>query len=206
MHWQGTQSQITGGDILFVADVTLASGNATLVLPAQPSRSFLMLQNLGNHPMYVEFGAGTATATLTGTKVTSISVVNGGFNFTSPPIVRLMGGGPSASGNGKPYLGLNQPNGQNPSHVALAHATLSGGAVNAFVVDDQGSGYLIAPYVLLLNSDLDPYGCATPSATSGITLPASQTAPIKFDGSFCPTGPVAVIGTSGDTLLCRWCW
>lgn len=159
--------------------------------------------------MFVEFGCGRAHATLTSGAVTSVSVDNSGFGFTRPPLVRFLGGG--YFGNSS-YLGLNQPGGQAPNSMsgapagrpALAHAVLTGGAISSIVVDDGGAGYAIAPYVLLVNSDLDPYGASIPSATSGMTLPANQTVPVAFNGTFCPTEPIAVLGTAADVLFCGW--
>lgn len=199
MHLTGTQNQISR-DTLFCADVTL-TGSAQLVLAQSLSRGFLMLQNIGSHAMQVEFGSARGVATISSGGVSSVAVSNAGFNFTKPPVVRFFGGGNNGNSS---YLGLNQANGASPSHVAQAHAVLTGGAVSSIVVDDPGSGYVIAPYVFIYDSDLDPYGAALPSATSGIVLPANMSAPISFQGVFCTTDPISVLGTADDILVCRW--
>ena len=160
--------------------------------------------------MYVEIGYGSATATLTSKTVSSIAVNNPGFNYTKPPIIRILGGGLPQTGPGSragapntSYLGLNQPNGAAPPNVATAVATLSGGAINAITVVNPGSGYVTAPYVQIISSDLDPYGCAVPSATSGFYLAAGQSK--EWNGTACPTDPVAIFSTTQSApFICRW--
>lgn len=192
---------------LYTADVTL-TGSAQLVLAESQSRSSLILQNTSaTDLMYIEIGCARATATLTNGTVTGVAVTNSGFGFTHPPLVRFMGGG--YNGNSS-YKGLNQPGGPGPNSAkglvgrpARAHAVLTTGSVSSIVIDDPGAGYAVAPYVLLINSDLDPFGCATPSATSGIVLPAGGF-PIAFNGTVTPTDSIAVFGSSNDILVCRW--
>ena len=193
---------------LYCADGSIAAGGtAQLVLPQTPSRALLKLQNLSAGPLWFEFGSARATATITSGAVTSISVTNGGFNFTRPPIVLFSGGG--YQGNTS-FLGLNQPGGEGPNssivagRVAKAHAVLTGSAVSSIVIDDPGAGYAIAPYVFIANDRLDPYGCAAPSATSGMLL-SSNSAPYILNGTSCFTDAVAAFGaTTGQNFLCRW--
>lgn len=194
-------------DYLYRADATIASTNtAQLVLANSMSRSSLILQNLGSHAMYIEIGAGRAHATLSSGVVTSLTVDNAGFGFTNPPLVRFLGGGSGGAffGNNPNYLGLNQPGGPAPSNPATAIAVLSGNAINSFTITNGGSGYVKAPYVLLINSDLDPYGCSAPSTTSGFSLPANQATPVAWNGATCPTQAVAVYGTQNDVLFCAY--
>lgn len=189
---------------LYSADVTL-TGAAQLVLATSVARSCLILQNLGTHAMNVEIGGPRAHATISGGAVASVVIDNAGFNYTYPPLVAFLGGGPQAGQKSGPYLGLNQPNGTAPTHPAQGHAVLVGGAVSSIVIDDPGAGYLSVPYVYIYNNvNLDPYGAAIPSATSGIALPLTQAAPLIFNGTFCPTAAISVIGTAADVLLCRW--
>jgi hypothetical protein len=68
----------------------------------------------------------TATAQLTGSFVTSCTVVLGGSGYTTPPAVTFSGGGGSG---------------------ATATAAVSGGAVTAINVINAGSGYTNAPTV-----------------------------------------------------------
>ncbi len=184
-----------------------AGGTAQLVLAQSQSRSFLLLQNNSAGNLWFEFGSARATATLTSDKVTSVSVTNAGFGFTKPPVVRFYGGGYELGGgkNVNPsYLGLNQPNGSSPSNPADAVAVLTTGAVSSIVVNDGGAKYVKAPFVFLFNNDLDPYGCAVPSATSGILLTAGSS-PLIWNGTTCPTDPIAVFGAdTGAAFVCKW--
>src|ERR1017187_6620598 len=72
--------------------------------------------------------AATATAHLTGSFVTSCTVVLGGNGYTTPPTVTFSGGGGSG---------------------AVATATVSGGAVTALTVNNAGSGYTSTPTVII---------------------------------------------------------
>jgi hypothetical protein len=188
---------------LYKADLTL-SGSAQLLLAESVSRSYLFIQNTSaTHAMSVEFGSAQAHCAITNGAVSSVTIDNGGFNFTSAPLVYFQGGGPAPGQYSGPYKGLNQPNGPAPTHIALGHATLSGGAVNAVVIDDPGATYQIAPYVLIVNNiALDPYGAATPSASSGYQLAAGTS--LTFNGTFCPTDSISIIGTAADVVICRW--
>jgi hypothetical protein len=188
-----------------------SANTAGLILPVRPSCSYLRVQNLGSTAIIVEVGCARANATLTNGQVSSISITNAGFNFTKPPLVRFLGGGnqlgggnvmsPSGSAINTSYLGLGLPGGSSPSKPARAHAVLTGGAVSSIVIDDPGAGYVIAPYVQLINSDLDPYGAALPSATSGFILEPTGSSLVtgqtfvEWNGTTCPTEAVSVIST-----------
>lgn len=197
---------------LFYADGSITTGGTPqLVLPQHQSRSLLMIQNISAGSLVFEFGSARATATITGGVVTSITVNNAGFNFSKPPVVQLLGGGKAGNAS---YLGLNQPGGAAPDstlgvgRVAKAHCVMTGSApnqsVSSIVVDDGGAGYVIAPYVFIFDSDLDPYGCAVPSATVGFPLTAGA-APLILNGTSCFTDSVSVFGaTTAQTFVCRW--
>lgn len=198
---------------LFRADGSItAGGTPQLVRPQVPSCSMLILQNLSNGPLWFEFGAARATATISSGVVTGFTITNAGFNFTKPPLVRLFGGGYA---NNSSYLGLGQPGGEAPSSgvgigvPAAAYATLSGGAVNAIVLEQHhgysgGKGYACAPYVFMENSNLDPNGCAVPSTGVGLMLSA-QSPPYDVNGTSCHTDSISVFGaTTGQTFFCGW--
>jgi hypothetical protein len=200
----GSSSQIALHP-LYDASGTIASGGAAqLVLAQSMMRSHLILGNNSNDPLWFEFGSARATCALTSGSVTSFSITNAGFGFTRPPNVILLGGGPPPGQSTGPYLGLNQPNGFAPTHPARAHAVLVGGAVSSIAIDDPGANYQIAPYVFIYNDSLDPYGCAVPAANTGVLIPAGAP-PLIYNGTVCPTDPIAVYGaTTGDAFLCKW--
>jgi hypothetical protein len=161
----------------------------------------LLIGNNSPETLWFEFGSARATATLTSGAVSSVSVTNAGFNFSKAPVVEFLGGGSALNGS---YLGLNQPNGATPSAQAKGHAVLSGTTLGSIVVDYGGSGYVIAPFVFIYDSDLDPYGCAVPSNGVGIQVP-SGSPPLVWNGTVCPTDSIAVWGaTTGDAFMCKW--
>ena len=63
---------------------------------------------------------------------TTVTVSNGGSNYTYPPIIQF---------SAPPAGGIQ----------ATGHATLSGGAVSTIVVDDQGAGYSSPPTITIIN-------------------------------------------------------
>lgn len=187
---------------IYDASGTIASGGvAQLVLGQSQARSHLIIQNTSNGPQYWELDSARATCTISAGVVNSVTITNAGFNLTKPPVVEFMGGG--TFGNST-FLGGNLPDYVSPSHPARGHAVLTGGAVSSIVIDDGGVNYACAPYVFIRNSDLDGYGCAVPSTTSGILLTGGSP-PLIWNGTVCPTGPVAVYGaTTGQAFVCKW--
>lgn len=209
MYWSSIANQIRR-DPLFNASGTITSGGtAQLLLPEVPSRAYLVIQNISDTAMFVEFGSARAGAvTLASGVVTAIAVGNAGQGFTIPPTVMLLGGG---NGGNPTYLGGAGPNFPAPSNAsgsggrpARARAVLTTGAVSSFVVEDGGAGYVTAPYVLCQNSHNDPFGVATPSATSGILL-AANGGNVAFTSGFCPTDSVALFcATTGKAFICYY--
>lgn len=191
------------------ADGSIASASLPqLILPSSLSRSSLLLQNTSSAIMWVEMGSARAHATITGGVVTSITIDNAGFNFTKPPVIELLGGGNAGNST---YLGLGQPGAPSPNsqltpgRPAKAHAVLSGGVVNSIVVDDGGAGYAIAPYVFIINSDLDPYGCADPSANSGSGFQLYPGQSLYEAHSVVVTDPIALFcATISSSYFCRY--
>lgn len=201
MQPQGNRSQ---GRRDFLYDASgVSTGSAQLILPEAKSRSLLLFQNVSDTAMYLEIGSARAYASLTSGVVTSVTVSNAGFNFTIPPIVSFYGGG-QIEGNSSPATGCTLPDWPSPSNVAAAHCVLATKAVSSIVIDNGGSGYLIAPFVHITNSYFDPNGCAVPSATSGYYLPASTITPLRFDTS-CPTEAVALYcASSSKAFVCKF--
>jgi hypothetical protein len=110
-----------------------------LILPRAAPRSSVTIQNTSaSDTIVIEIGCARATATISGGKVTAVTVTNGGFGFTYPPYVKFLGGGNQLNGRD---LGLGYPGQYAPSNVATAHCVLTAGAVSSIVIDNPGSGY-----------------------------------------------------------------
>jgi hypothetical protein len=77
--------------------------------------------------------AATATATVSGGAVTSISITNGGSGYKSAPTVNFYGGGAVVNGGSK----------------AIATATLTNGVVTGITINNGGSGYTTAPTIAI---------------------------------------------------------
>lgn len=185
-----------------------AGGTAQLVMPISYSRSSLIVQNISDTNMFVEFGGARATATLTSGKISSFSITNAGFNYTKAPKVILYGGGNTGNNlNNSAFLSASMPDYPAPANIASATCVMTGSAGNLSVasisIDNPGSGYAIAPYVYLLNDPLDPFGCAAPSATSGVELLPQGT--VTFDGLVCSTDQVAIYcATTGKAFTAKF--
>jgi hypothetical protein len=152
---------------------------------------------------------------VSGGQVTSFSITNAGQGFTLAPDVELLGGG---TGGNSTFLGEGAPGFPAPGDPGYAwprttdmhsfrpakvHATLSGGAVNAIVIEDPGAGYVIAPFVLITDNLLDPYGVAVASAASGIWLPSGGGN--LFMDRAVPTDPISIFGgTTSQAFTCRF--
>jgi hypothetical protein len=187
---------------VYRADGTIASGGTPqLILPRAAPRSSILIQNTSaTDTITIEFGCARATATVSGGKVTAVTVTNAGFGFTYAPSVHFLGGGNISNGRD---LGLGYPNQYAPSNVATAHCVLSGGAISSIVIDNPGSGYDCAPYVQLLNDPNDNNGCAVPSATSGFKLAAGASLYQAYN--VVTTDSIAVYGANtGNSWFCQY--
>lgn len=206
------------GTLLYDASGTISvGGQSQLALPVALSRCYLFIENLHNtSALRVEIGSARATAALTSGAVSSVTVTNGGFGFTYPPLIEFLGGGRMGTGA---LLGCGQPDYPSPGfseggglpaisgdHPAKAHAVLTAGVVTSIVIDDPGQGYLQAPYVRMFNDPRDPFGVADPnygSAVSGIVLnPAGSE---TFENNVCPTDAISVFGaTTGQPFTIKY--
>lgn len=199
-------------DRLFDASGTITTNaTAQLVLPVAKIRSSLIIRNNSAVAMYVEFGAARASASLTSGAVSSCAVTNAGFGYSLPPSVTFLGGALGSPGNPQiapSYTLAGLPDWTAPSHPAQAHCVMTGAVgsqtVNSIVIDDPGSGYAYPPYVLLINHPNDPYGCAVPSATSGLLLAASGGSYVA-DSSICTTDQISIVcATSTSAFTCKF--
>jgi len=146
--------------------------------------------------MYFGVGPAKATAALTGTSVSSITVNNGGVGYTIAPNVRIMGG----IYNGDYETSPQQIGGRQ----AAAHATISGGAVTAITIDDPGTGYLVAPLIYLENPlPALGGGAYAAAANNGIAVPNGST--LTFNGNLLvPASAMSIVGpTTGGQFHCR---
>jgi hypothetical protein len=207
----GTKAQLDRAPLYDASGTITTGGTPQLIRAMVPSCSHFVIQNLSAaNSMYVEFGSARATATISGGTISAITVTNGGFGFTYPPIVRFAGGG---IGENTKNLGLNQPGGEGPNSAitqgrpAIAHAVLTSGVVTSIVIDDPGAGYTAkGPYVFLQDTTLDPYGCANPffgSAVSGILLGAGGS--YYSNGTVCTTDPISIYcSASAQPFTFKW--
>lgn len=213
MRWQGTLGQ-QRRDLTYDASGSItAGGTAQLLLPEAKSRGYLFIQNISDTAMNVEFGSARATCTISNGKVSTITVTNAGFGFTFAPTVTFIGGGIYGQNgiygtNISQFVGVGGPGYPAPNKPATAHCVMSGSAgaltVSSIVIDDAGAGYVAAPYVLITNHLADPNGCAVPSTTSGRLLAASGGS-LEFNGTNCPTDPIAVYcATTGKAFVCKY--
>lgn len=204
-----------GNHRAFRADGSLSTTAPKLILPRATSRSFLFFQNTGSNSIYLDHGCARATATLTNGVVTALTILNGGFGFTLPPLVQFKGGGilPTALAASE-WDGRGQidnwptPSGSNllvtpPTQFRIAKATavLTAGVVTSFLISDGGAGYTNIPEVMLSNDPSDPFGCADPSLSSGsgLLVPApTGVLPGEYvlNGTFCHTDPIAVYASA----------
>lgn len=165
-----------------------SSGTPQLIVPVVLNRSYLIIQNISSTAIYIGIGPATATCSISGGVVTSITVVNAGFGYTYPPSVVFLSNltGPFATPAAIP---LNSA--PSPIVPASAHANISNGTVSV-TLDTGGVGYTKAPYVLLQNDPRDPYGCFSPSSTQGISLIANGS--FVMESSAVTTSQIAVNG------------
>ena len=84
---------------------------------------------------------------------TTVTIVNGGLNYTYPPLV---------------IFSLPPA----PGVQATGYATLAGGVVTSITVVDQGAGYLSPPTITLAN---DSRELASPNLTDGVSASAVAT-------------------------------
>lgn len=196
-------------DRLYDASGTIATGGtAQLVLPFAKVRTSLIIENLSDTNMFLEFGSGRATATLTSGVVSSVAVTNAGFGFSRPPKVYFLGGAWDSQSPIPTSTVRGNPCGAAPSNVAQATCVMSGSAPNmtigSITIDNPGSGYVFPPYVLLVNDLLDPFGCAAPSATVGLLL-LSSGGSYTSNGSLCTTDQISIFCSgTGKAFTCKF--
>lgn len=210
----------TQRDVVYASTVTVGSGGGHyLVWPEHRMRSFLEISTTSASGVgYISIGAGEATATISGGVVTSVTVVDGGFNYTIVPTVAFLGGGNEGNTT---FLGCGAPGYEAPGSnagyqpaanpgpygtQAYGHAVISGGVITSIVVDWGGAGYACAPFVQILNNTNDPNGVADPfrgSVATGRVVTSGN--PLIYNMGSVPTSPVALYcATSGAVFLAKY--
>jgi hypothetical protein len=122
-------------------------------------------------------GSATYQAVLGGAMSTSVTVANGGKNYTYAPIVQI-----------------STP--ASPGVQATATATISGGAVTAVTVVNQGAGYSSAPTVSFINDPRDTTGTGA-VATAVTTGSGTITAVLVTNGGTAVTSVPTLTFTGG---------
>ena len=126
---------------------------------------------------------------------TTVTVANGGSNYTYPPQVIF-----SAPGN--------------PGIQATGHCTLTSGAVATVVVDDQGGGYIVAPTVTFVNDPREGLNATTIGsgavATAVLSTAQTVTGILVLDHgkpvTSIPTISFTGGGGSSAAATCIMCW
>jgi len=123
-------------------------------------------------------GGSVWKAVLGGAVNTTVTVTNGGVNYTYPPTVLFSApppGGVAASG----------------------HCTLSAGAVSTIVVDNQGAGYVSPPTVTFVNDPRE-----TSPASSAVTTGSGAAATATLTGAGTVTALLCLDhGTGGQSAV-----
>jgi hypothetical protein len=195
MKLVGTAGQRIKNHLYDASGTITTGGTAQLIVPQAYERSSFIFVNNSTATMYLEFGSARATATITNGSVTSCAVTNAGFGFSIAPSITFYGGGNNGWNQDNPAFGsATLPDYPSPNNTAKAHCVMTGSAgnmsVSSIVIDNGGSGYAIAPYVFIGNSNNDAYGCAVPSASSGIGILANGS--YVANGVSCTTDQIAV--------------
>lgn len=122
-------------------------------------------------------GTATYQAVIGGALNTSITIANGGKNYTYPPSIQI-----SAPGN--------------PGVQATATCTISAGAINAVTVVNQGAGYTNAPTISVINDPRDTTGQSA-SLTCTLTGAGTVTAVLVTNGGTAVTSVPTLTFTGG---------
>lgn len=147
--YQGGSTTITVGDLVIKASEGIeiyASGSGTgtaggFALPVTQA-PIVEIVPQGSQP-----GSGaTATATASGGVVTSVTLNSGGLNYTSPPIIRFLGG----AGSGTTATATM---GSTPNEDSVSNLTLTGGSSTPYVRYVKFGGTELERYIIIAAVD-----------------------------------------------------
>lgn len=207
MQLTGSAGQIKRLPLYDASGTLAAGGTPQLILPEGTSRSFLLIANNSDTAMYLEFGSARATCTISNGSVDSITIENAGFGFTVPPIVNFYGGANNGWNINDPgFTGCGLVGYPSPGKPAVAHCEITGGVVTNIVIDDGGSGYVVAPQIVITNSLRDPFGCAAPNSSTGVGIPIFANGGSYYvNGTTCPTDSISLVCASpSKKFTCKW--
>lgn len=126
-------------------------------------------------------GGGVSYLAILGPVVsTSVTVTNGGKNYTYPPIVQIQA--PSS-----------------PGVQATAYSTISGGAVTSITIVDQGANYNFVPVITLTNDPRDTTGVG--AAATATTTGANTVAAIVVTNHGTPITSTSTVPTITITAV-----
>lgn len=140
-------------------------------------------------------GSSVWTPIIGGAISTTITITNGGQNYTYPPIVQITA----------PSTGPN-PSPSGPGFPAAATCALTSGAVSSITVTQQGAGYQVAPTVTFLNDSRDTTGSGA-AGTSALTGSGTLTGLVVTDfGTPLTAVPTLTFSTGGSaaTVIMDW--
>lgn len=121
---------------------------------------------------------------------TSVTVTNGGTNYVYPPQVVI---------SAPPQPGVQ----------ATGYATISGGAVTAVTIDNQGAGYTVKPTITFVNDPRDTTGsgaAATATTTGAQTIGAIVVTDHGKPVTSIPSITVSGGGGASGAATCIMCW
>ena len=143
----------------------------------------------------VSAGGSTWTPIIGGALSTTITVNNGGSNYTYPPIVQIAA----------PSQGPN-PSPTGPGLCASATCALTSGAVSSVTVKNQGAGYSVAPQITFINDARDTTGSGA-VASASLTGSGTLTGLVVNDfGSVQTSVPTLTFASGGSaaTVIMDW--
>ena len=143
-----------------------------------------------------------ATATVSGGRITGITVTNGGSEYTSAPLVTFSGGGSGASATA-----IIAPVDVDFDHDGQPGGTISGfivpqqitGAVNKITIDNAGSGYSSAPIVTITGGGGTGASAMAIVPTSGAGAHTVSQIIITNGGTGYTSAPIVTLTGGGGT-------
>lgn len=195
MYLPGSAGQSAAQHDFYDFSGTIATGGtAQLLLPQRKSCTHLIIANLSNGTMFLQFGLRRSTAAISSGAVSTITLVDAGFGFQVAPAIELLGGGVAGDPATK---GATMPGWPAPFRPAQATpimqaSAISGLEIASITVNDGGAGYLVAPYVFVRADRTDPTGVGLP--TSGAGVPILPGEKLIWNGTACPTSAISILG------------